>query len=234
MILSKGLLTNTNFNQNDIDQYFVRAAKITVSDGVNSEILHLKMVNGFIPPFIYVGEHILGVEGKTYTLRVEFKGEVLTAQTTIPESVIIKELKLEKVDDLKRKIKLQFTDPDLKNYYQISTRIIGKDSLFIPALYGSIDDDNLISKNVEIDILKGIQFYPIKDTEINFPSGKIIEVKLRTLNKENFEFWNSWQNEVLNGQNPLFPATFNLKSNIIGGLGIWAGYGQNLKVIKTN
>ncbi|GEM58168.1 DUF4249 domain-containing protein [Flavobacterium columnare] len=232
VILSKSIPTNTNFNQNNIDKYFIRAAKVTVSDGVNAEILHLKMVNGYIPPFIYTGENIIGKKGFTYTLTIEFDGQELRAETSIPESVPIKELSIEKIDDFKRKIGIEFIDPDNKNYYQIGTRIVGKDSLFIPTLYGTIDDETFITKKVKLNLLKGIQFYPVENTETYFPSGKIIEVKLRTLEKKSYEFWNSWQNDVLNGQNPLFPATFNLKSNIKGGLGIWAGYGADVKIIK--
>ncbi|OWP84029.1 hypothetical protein BWK59_07460 [Flavobacterium davisii] len=232
VILSKSIPTNTNFNQNNIDKYFIRAAKVTVSDGINAEILHLKMVNGYIPPFIYTGENIIGKKGFTYTLTIEFNGKELRAETTIPESVSIKELAIEKIDDFKRKIGIAFIDPDSKNYYQIATKIVGKDSLFIPTLYGTIDDETFTTKNVKLNLLKGIQFYPVENTETYFPSGKIVEVKLRTLEKKSYEFWNSWQNDILNGQNPLFPATFNLKSNIKGGLGIWAGYGADTKVIK--
>ena len=54
------------------------------------------------------------------------------------------------------------------------------------------------------------------------------------MNKESFDFWNSWQNEIINGQNPIFPSNTSLKTNIKGGLGIWAGYGSDVVIVNTN
>ena len=45
--------------------------------------------------------------------------------------------------------------------------------------------------------------------------------------EEGFNFWNNWQNEVINSQNVMFPANKSLNGNIKGGLGIWCGYGQS-------
>jgi hypothetical protein len=53
------------------------------------------------------------------------------------------------------------------------------------------------------------------------------------MSKSGFEFWNSWQNEIVNGRSPVFPANTSLKSNIKGGLGIWEGYGQSTLLIQT-
>jgi hypothetical protein len=232
VILSKSIPVNSNFNEKDIDKYFVRAAKVTVSDGKNSEILSLKMVEGYVPPFIYVGEKIIGKEGNSYFLTVEYLNEKLIAQTTIPETVSIGQIKIDKIDGIRGKLNLKFTDPLSKNYYQIATKIIGKDSLFIPALYGNLDDITFFSQEVDINVLKGIKFYPEKETDVYFPLEKVIEVKLRTMDKISYDFWNSWQNDVLNGQNPLFPNSFNLKSNIKGGYGIWTGYGSEIRAVK--
>jgi len=58
-------------------------------------------------------------------------------------------------------------------------------------------------------------------------------MKFRTMPKHGYDFWNSWQNEVVNGQNPIFPATVSLQSNIQGGIGIWCGYGSYSYRINT-
>ncbi|OWP74972.1 hypothetical protein BWK62_12235 [Flavobacterium oreochromis] len=233
VVLSKSIPINVNLNLNTIDQYFIRAAKVTVSTDDKQEILRLKMMPGYYPPFVYVGEEILGQIGKKYHLKVEYKGQIITAETIIPKTVLIQTLDFQKIDENKGKLVIGFTDDLDKNYYQITTRIRGKDSLFVPTLYGNIDDNSLKGEKVSLNILKGIKFFPEKDTDTNFPIDKIIEVKLKNMNKETYEFWNSWQNDVLNGQNPLFPSVFNLKTNIKGGFGIWAGYGSDLKLIRA-
>ena len=53
------------------------------------------------------------------------------------------------------------------------------------------------------------------------------------MNKAGFEFWNSWQNEIINGQSPIFPNTTSLKSNIDGGIGVWSGYGQQTILVRA-
>ena len=53
-----------------------------------------------------------------------------------------------------------------------------------------------------------------------------IRVQLSTQTRESHDYWNAYQDELLNGQNPLFPAHASLPTNIRGGIGIWAGYGS--------
>ncbi|MNG13264.1 hypothetical protein D3C84_969320 [compost metagenome] len=53
------------------------------------------------------------------------------------------------------------------------------------------------------------------------------------MNKDAFDFWNSWQNEIVNSRNPIYPSNTSLKSNIKGGIGIWAGYGQSTILVRT-
>jgi hypothetical protein len=46
------------------------------------------------------------------------------------------------------------------------------------------------------------------------------------MDKAHYEFWNSFQDEVLNTGNPFASSVTVIKSNILGdGLGIWGGYG---------
>ena len=61
-----------------------------------------------------------------------------------------------------------------------------------------------------------------------FGPDDTVYVKFAHIPAEGFEFWNSYDNEVTNGNNILFPNTSNLKSNISGGRGIWCGYGTDI------
>ncbi len=231
VILSKNIPLNIILNRDNIEQFYVRNAKITLSDGFNSEVLSLTAAPGLVPPFVYKGQTIIGQAGKTYDLKIEYLNQILNSQTIIPKSIVINALKSEKISDEKGRINVQFTDDVSKNYYQTLTKTKGQDSLFVPTLYGNLDDINFNSNNVDVAILQGIKFFPEQEFDTSFATNKVIEVKLRTMNKSTFDFWNSFQNEILNGQNPLFPASENLKSNINGGYGNWAGYGSDVKTI---
>lgn len=50
-------------------------------------------------------------------------------------------------------------------------------------------------------------------------------IKFTQVTEEVFQYWNKYENEVVNNSNPFFPNTSNLPGNIQGGIGIWAGYG---------
>jgi hypothetical protein len=46
------------------------------------------------------------------------------------------------------------------------------------------------------------------------------------LDKESWEYWNDFEEVQSLSSNPLFPVSTDIRSNIKGGLGYWAGYGS--------
>jgi hypothetical protein len=236
VILMKSIPINTIIDSSTVLNQVIRAAKVTVSNGSQEEVLRLKTNPGAIPPFIYYGSSIIGESGKKYTLKISYLNNTLEAITSIPKSVSITSAKYVKknLNDTIGYINIAFEDPITdKNYYSIATRLSKQDSIFTPALYGNLDDANFGSSSVSLQINRGIALYPKTKFQPYFENGNIIFVKLRTTNKVSFDFWNSWQNEIINGRNPIFPSSTSLKSNIKGGLGIWAGYGQSTIIVNA-
>ena len=238
VVLSRSVPIGVAVDSSTILNYVIRSAKITVSDGENEEVLRLKRDNDRIPPFVYFGSEIIGEAGKTYTLKIEYLNKRISGTTTIPQSVPILS-----ADYIKNKpadkygyVFIKFKDPvNEKNFYQVETLLDKHDSIYIPALYGNLNDDNFIAPEVSFQIFRGksFSFEDHSDYKPNFEDGDLIYVKLRTMNKEGFEFWNSWQNEIINGQSPIFPNTTSLKSNIDGGIGVWSGYGQQTILVRA-
>lgn len=217
-------------------KYVIRSATVIVSDGETDDTLRLKSSSVHLPPYIYVGNKIVGEEGKNYTLTVKYLDTTLTAESVIPASVPINGLEYQKENptDTVGWLLIKFTDPaERRNYYQVTTCVEESDDIFIPALYGVLDNNNFTSTNVEFKITRGITIFPETNFESHFADGDYVRVKLRTMSKEGFDFWNSWQYEIINTQNPLFPANKSLKGNIKGGgLGFWSGYGQSSQAIR--
>ena len=53
-----------------------------------------------------------------------------------------------------------------------------------------------------------------------------VRLRLNTLTNFAFDYWQKWENNLINCINPVFPATSNPPTNISNnGIGIWAGYG---------
>lgn len=236
VILSRSIPINAVIDSTTILDYFIRSAKVTVTDGVNEEVLSLRSDNDRVPPYVYYGSKIIGEVGKSYSLKVEYLDQVIEAKTSIPNVVAIQSAEYRKNSstDTTGFLYLNFNDPALdKNYYQIETRVDKAEPIFVPALYGNLNDDNFISSSISLQVTRGIYVLSKEKYKPYFVDGNLIYVKLRTMNKSGFEFWNSWQNEIVNGRSPVFPANTSLKSNIKGGLGTWEGYGQSTLSIQT-
>lgn len=236
VILSRTIPINDVIDSTNVLDHVIRSAKITVSDGETTEVLRVRNDDDRVPPFVYFGSDIIGKAGKTYTLKVVYLNRVLEATTSIPKTVPIISATYEKknVSDTTGYAFIKFDDPvNEKNYYQIATRIDKKEPIFVPAFYGNLDDEKFETHSVSMQINRGILLFPKTKFTPYFTDGDLIFVKLRTMNKEAFDFWNSWQNEIVNSKNPIYPSNTSLKSNIKGGVGIWAGYGQSTVQVKT-
>lgn len=236
VLLSSSIPITDVIDSTNVLNNVIRSAKITVSDGVNSEVLRVRNDKNRVPPFVYYGTNLLGEAGKEYSIKIEYLNRVVQAVTTIPKSVKLKSAEyIKKVStDTTGYVFVEFDDPvNEKNYYQIATRIEGEESIFVPAFYGNLDDRNFKESSVSVQVNRGVLLFPRTKFTPYFADGDLIYVKLRTQNKDALDFWNSWQNEIVNSRNPIYPANTSLKSNIKGGIGIWAGYGQSIFIVKT-
>lgn len=69
--------------------HVIRYAKVTVSDGIGTEILTSKWDKTHFPPYVYQATEIMGVEGRTYSLKVEYSGYTITSTTFLPKGTAI-------------------------------------------------------------------------------------------------------------------------------------------------
>lgn len=214
-----------------IDNMVIRWAKVSVSDGETTEILSGKIDKDYFPPFIYRGARMQGEAGKTYTLKIEYSGKVWTARTTIPRSIPLKEIATTPVagNDTLFNLEAVFDDPaDEKNYYKFFTRIENKSKRYLPALIGNLDDNLFNGETVRTSVYRGLEQSQVKKFNTNFCRKDTVLVKFCTQTEFAFHYWTAYENELVNSQNPLFPANQNLPTNIREGWGIWCGYGQKV------
>lgn len=234
VLLSTSVSFVESMDTTDLLNHAVRNAKVTISDGEKSEVLLLKTNSQKIPPYEYVTREMKGEVGKNYLLTIEYYDKVITAETLIPPPVDIDSLWFvkEKDDDKTGYIHIKFKNSSDYNY-QISTQEIPNENTFVPCLYGNIDRTLYkTDESVSMQINKGPVIFPEVSYKTHFLDSASIRVKLSTQTKASYDFWTSYQNEILNSQNPIFPATNKLKSNIKGGVGIWAGYGSSVGIVN--
>ncbi|MFV5698338.1 DUF4249 domain-containing protein [Flavobacterium sp. ZT3R17] len=236
VILSSSIPISDVIDSTNVLDHVIRSAKVTVSDGQTIEVLRVKNDKERVPPFVYFGTEIKGIAGKTYTLKIEYLNQIITASTIIPKTVALTSAEYVKKNttDSTGYVFVKFDDPlNEKNYYQVATRLDRQEPIFVPAFYGNLDDKNFDSSKISLQVNRGVLLFPKTKFKPYFTDGDLIFVKLRTMNKNAFDFWNSWQNEIVNSKNPIYPSNTSLKSNIKGAVGIWAGYGQSTILIKT-
>jgi hypothetical protein len=238
---SKVLLTRNSPYFSSIDSASIRSlvltrAKVTISDGEKSEILILRRNNDYFPPYIYEGNEIIGDTGKIYTITAEYGGKTAWANTTIPPSVRLDTafFSLEPGSDSLGTIFVEFTDPpEAKNYYRIMTKRIGKDHRYYSTMIMGFDDIFFNGRQFGFSISRGPESFLSTQSNKYFNLGDSVSIRFCTIDKDHYDFWKSFQNEVLNVSNPFASSLSDIKSQVQGdGLGIWGGYGVSYYTLK--
>ena len=192
----------------------------------------------------------VGQIGRTYSLTVNAEGKAATASTKINMPVPLDSVWF-KLEDPSENDSLGFawarlTDPDtLGNAYRWFAQRINsysdgeqKDSYAIPPLGSSFSDQFFNGLSFEFFYFRGTVNGSSKPDDTNEESGKFkvgdtIVVKFVSIGLAEEDFYTSFETEVSQTGNP-FANPANVKSNVEGGLGIWAGYGTAYDTIIAN
>lgn len=215
-------------------------AIVTVSNGTKSEQLTLTFDPNYAPPILYKGSTLKGEVGKTYTLKIEVNGKILTSSTTIPKPISLDSVwfKVEPDKDSLGYIWGSFSDPANEiNFYRLSTKRIGKDKRFIPIMGAVYEDKFFNGQSFIFSINRGLESYTSEATDpefMYFKIGDTVIVKTTAIDYNTFAFWRSAEMEMFSSGNPFATPTY-IPTNIEGGaLGVWGGYGVSYDTIIAN
>lgn len=231
---AKVLLTKSAPYFGEIDSVIIRNyalthAKVKLNNGNDEEVLTLRSNHGFFPPYIYVSTNMIGEVGKKYHLTIEVDGATITASTTIPEPLKLENayMKLNDDSDSLGIVTVEFSDPGEKeNYYMFFTKDENVKSRFMRVFSPPVSDEFFSGQQISFNLQKGSNnqlsnydnlFYNVNDT---------ITIKFCTIDYESYQFWVSFQKELINTTNPFAATTSMVKSNVVNGLGVWCGYGS--------
>jgi hypothetical protein len=233
VFLTRNIPYYVQLDSSDLIHLVLRQAKVTVSDGEQSEILTLKYNKNEFPPFYYQGNQLMGEAGKTYYLTIDYGEKKLTANTTIPNPVMLDTAWFEADspgDSLGKIRALLKDDGTLHSYYKTFTKIRSKQTQFYPTLISNFDDRFFNGMEYVFQLRKGAESYmDLKTTDYYYIKGDTVLIKIATIDEPVYQFWVGYQNEVANGANPFASSYHVIESNIKGGgKGIWAGYGSSL------
>jgi Domain of unknown function (DUF4249) len=216
--------------------------EVALAVGLDPDLL----ANSDICIYTDVSSTLLGEAGKTYRLRVEADGKVATSITTIPQPIPLDSLwfrlaQQDEDDDTSGYIYARLTDPDtLGNAYRWTARRISRDAsgntedpLFIAPFGSSFPDKFINGLTFDFFAVRGNTPFEEDDADLDndfFRSGDTVVVRFLSIGTPEYDFYLSFENNVLS-QGDLFSNPANAKSNISGGLGIWAGWAPSLDTV---
>lgn len=207
-----------------LDKYVERWAKVTISDGEKEVIMTGRYDKRYYPPFIYTTTFMRGEAGKTYHITVDTpEGLHAEANATIPFPTLIDSFKIEKVSDKDSVMCQLYGYTSYRGPCKVFTKVANQDTEFMTAYMG-LYDSTMLSKNSCLAISRGRSGLEHNFTPY-FKEGSTVYVKLSTLTDEGYRYWRCFEDMTNLSNNPLFPVSTNMPSNIQGGLGYWMGYG---------
>lgn len=215
-------------NKEDLRKHIVTWGKVTVSDGERDVVLTGMVNEDYFPPYIYTTSSIRGEAGKTYNLTVEYGGRTVTAVTTVPEEAHLKNIKVRRGNNNDEGYYITATlkdNPETKDYYRIFIKRHGKDSTYIPSFLGLINDEILKDSEDEIPVNNYIDNTE-KSQSTLFAADDYVYIRCCAIDETAYCYWKDFD-DISMSQNPLFPVTSRIRSNIKGGLGHWSGYGSS-------
>lgn len=232
--LTHNLPFYTKIDSAQVDEIIIKYAKVTVSNGIEEEILTGIYDRNIFPYFFYKGSTLKGVAGKRYHLKIEYAGNILEAETEVTKKPKLDSIWFEPrlVKDMQ--LCIRFTDPaEEKNYYKIYTKL-EKQYSFGRTLLSNQDDTHFNGKTIDLKLNRGAFNNLTEVFDPYFVVGDKVQLKFSTMPKSGYDFWQGFQNEILNASNPLMGSVNALQSNINGpGIGIWCGYGSSIYAITA-
>jgi hypothetical protein len=214
-------------------------AEVWLSDGFDTVRLNQVAINGIVQSGIYVALDsstlaplMIGVPGRNYALRIiTSSGKIITSSAKLmipvqPDSVWFR---VNTGNDSLGLGYMRLDEPDtIENCYRIFTKRITKDMMFLPPS-GSVFDDRFINGQLfDFAYNRGRIINSIAADDNNeeaglFKKGDTIVVKFTSIDRGVFEFWRDAETQLSNIGSP-FAVPFNIKSNINGGIGLFATY----------
>jgi hypothetical protein len=208
--------------------HVIRYAKVSVSDGITTEILTSKWDKTHFPPYVYTATEMKGIEGRNYSLKVEYSGYTVYSNTLLPTATTIDSVHFQPspaTDTLK--IMSVWLNIDKRNAtgFRIFTKK-QQDKRYI---------ETPIVFNNDL-ILNGVQKFNLspqpEKTDSSYREGKyfavgdIVDIKLCTIDKVSTLFFNDLSLYSSLSNNLFTSEVKPIKSNITEpGFGIWYGSG---------
>lgn len=231
VFLHKAVSINENESpmEETLRRSIVYSARVIVSDGTDSIQLIAKIDTTQLPPYYYHNVRITGEAGKTYTLRVEYKGQTLTSSTTIQAAVPIDSITVigTKEQSTHKEVIIRFKDnAATSDYYALFYRI-GQQHQYVLTSLGVRDDSGQQGETILWRVNRSMTILD-NTKDFFFKGGDTLSIRLSHIDEEAYRYWSSFASTSA-ANTWIFMPKAQISTNIHGGLGYWCGYGSDEK-----
>lgn len=190
------------------------------------------LIFGDLPVYTDTTGMLVGQTGNQYNLSIEYESTILSATTTIPippaqiDSVTYR---IEEDNDTLATVFLNLTVPNITDgFIRYATKRNDEPFLF-PDVTGSVFDSGVFAgERLKLPVERGYARLDSVDRDISefglFVIGDSVTVRWQNIDRATYDFWFTIEND--GGATPFSNPT-TIKTNINGGLGIWAGYNNS-------
>jgi hypothetical protein len=245
VVLTRSQDLFTRIDTTILKRLFVHGAKVTVTGGGVSVTLVEVSVDTLQGNKYYYytvdsadQRKLIGRPGGTYELHITVDGKDYDASTTIPSGGFRLDsvwwlwgVKDEKPDTTEAFLMARIVDPPaLGNYARYFTKC--NDEPFYPGLSSVADDEITNGTTFDFQIDRGVD----KNEKVDFNKygyfnrGDRVTLKFCNIDKDTYQFWQTWEYAWSNQGNP-FSTPTTVVGNVPGALGYWGGYQTQYKTI---
>lgn len=208
-------------------------AKVTIDDGENEVIMTGGPDSNLAPPYRYYTFDMKGEPGKTYTITAEYKDIYVKAAAVMQEPTPIKTIEINKIDgkDSLCSLVLSFISPENgPAFYYVTLRNNINDRQ-MPAFISAVQTSETGGTEYRLPLMRPKIKIDSLSYEPDFPIGSEWEISLNRINKEEYEFWKSYDESIMTSSSPFFNKGSSLRGNVEGGYGIWSVCGSDTRLV---
>ena len=233
VVLVSGTLPVSSTPQplSSISEHIFRYAEVYIDHSGGREYLTARLSDKFSVSNYFTSPTLRGKPGETYRLHVKWLDFEASAVCTVPEPVAIDSIYFEKaVDDTSFVAKLRFrNNPGDRRFYQSFRRIGSRSNPFDVVNFTTLNGA-LMDTVITETFMKPLTS---QSPDVYFHPGDTVSLKLAAIEKPMYDFWSSFAN-YSNSAGTVFSAPVNVKGNVSGAIGYWAGYGIDFRELLCN
>lgn len=226
----------SSYDSASIRKSFITTASVVLSNSKGeSEPLIMVRNNLFFPPNVYKSTEMKGEAGETYSLTIRYRGRIITASTTIPESPGVGVISMSAASDTSGQLNLSvlpWSSEETYLFIQVRSKLAKEQfHTTVSPVFKMKPDEGLqtipIHRSAESNLhqLDTTKRYYSDWPRYMYSRTDTLTLKYGAVDFDSYQILKSIFADQAIQSNPFAINSVGIKSNINGGIGRWTGIG---------